>query len=223
MSECKTCPHGPVRKPCVYCLQAERDALRRELERWRHGRTIEGDYVCPTELERDALRAKLAEAEAARDRLAVIVDEAIGMQPVLSMSELLTIVERQFFDDRKELADAEHIDRQLRAQLAGVQAACAEMRAALEAIRDGSCGLCPIGTCSGCDKAHRALSADPGHLAAVRAAERRVVEAARVLVPLLLGGTAKGMGFGGMEKGDAVSEYTRARRALDELEAKRGS
>jgi hypothetical protein len=29
----------------------EVDSLHRELERWRHGVTVEGDYVCPAELE----------------------------------------------------------------------------------------------------------------------------------------------------------------------------
>ena len=35
----------------------ESASLQRELERWRHGATIEGDFVCPHEAENTALRA----------------------------------------------------------------------------------------------------------------------------------------------------------------------
>jgi hypothetical protein len=38
-----------------------------ELERWRHGLTIEGDYVCPRDLECNSLRAQLRIAESVRD------------------------------------------------------------------------------------------------------------------------------------------------------------
>lgn len=51
-------------------VEAERDAalekgtaLTRELERWRHGNTIEGDFVCPNALERDTALARVAELE----------------------------------------------------------------------------------------------------------------------------------------------------------------
>ena len=46
-------------------LRTERDSLARELERWKHGKQIEGDYVCPSDLERDAYRAALADLLAA--------------------------------------------------------------------------------------------------------------------------------------------------------------
>lgn len=42
----------------VLALVARVRELERELERWRHGNTIEGDFVCPNEL-----RAVNAEAE----------------------------------------------------------------------------------------------------------------------------------------------------------------
>lgn len=44
--------------------RAERDAAVREADRWRHGVAIEGDYVCPADLERDALKSQLAECRA---------------------------------------------------------------------------------------------------------------------------------------------------------------
>lgn len=36
--------------------------MQRELERWRHGTTIEGDFVCPNALAGDALRRERDEA-----------------------------------------------------------------------------------------------------------------------------------------------------------------
>lgn len=41
---------------------AERDALGRELERWRHGATIEGDFVCPDSLALAAMTSARDEA-----------------------------------------------------------------------------------------------------------------------------------------------------------------
>lgn len=65
-------------------------------------------------------------ADEALDRLRTIVDEGIGMQPVLGWEDLLTIVERHMFTQRVELQTlrdqydrhvARHIEekRQLRA------------------------------------------------------------------------------------------------------------
>jgi hypothetical protein len=52
--------------------KAERDAALRELERWRHNLTIEGDSVCPDSL---AMTEALAEAE----RLRALVAKACGL------------------------------------------------------------------------------------------------------------------------------------------------
>jgi hypothetical protein len=41
-----------------YVPRADLDAANRELERWRHGATIEGDYVCSHQLEATNLRAE---------------------------------------------------------------------------------------------------------------------------------------------------------------------
>ena len=41
----------------------ELDATKAELERWRHGRQVEGDYVCPDSLALGAAKARLAEVE----------------------------------------------------------------------------------------------------------------------------------------------------------------
>lgn len=43
-------------------LRRVRAATQRELERWKHGQQIEGDYVCPDSLEADRLRTLLVEA-----------------------------------------------------------------------------------------------------------------------------------------------------------------
>ena len=45
-----------------YISQRERDAARMELERFRHGAPIEGDFVCPNALAADAARAALEAA-----------------------------------------------------------------------------------------------------------------------------------------------------------------
>lgn len=53
-------------------LIEERDAALRELERWRHGVTIEGDFVCPHEVEREAAeRAAFVRGAEAMRRAAV--------------------------------------------------------------------------------------------------------------------------------------------------------
>lgn len=41
-------------------LRARLAAAERELERWRHGEPVEGDFVCPNALALDELRAQLA-------------------------------------------------------------------------------------------------------------------------------------------------------------------
>lgn len=43
-------------------LRKERDSLAAEIERWRHGVQVEGDYVCPLSLELSAVTAALNEA-----------------------------------------------------------------------------------------------------------------------------------------------------------------
>lgn len=48
----------------------ECDSAKRELERWRHGVTVEGDFVCPDSLECERLRTANAELlEACRDAI----------------------------------------------------------------------------------------------------------------------------------------------------------
>jgi len=60
--------------PLIIRLLDALDAAERELERWRHGVTIEGDFVCPNDLraanaerERDKLYEELTEARALID------------------------------------------------------------------------------------------------------------------------------------------------------------
>jgi len=57
-------PEGYVKRKLG---KARIDELERELERWRHGQQIEGDYVCPNALEATNLRLQLSAAEAERD------------------------------------------------------------------------------------------------------------------------------------------------------------
>lgn len=61
-------------KARLSAVAAARGAAEREADRWRHGKTIEGDYVCPRGLECDAAIAALARVTAARDELASIAD-----------------------------------------------------------------------------------------------------------------------------------------------------
>jgi hypothetical protein len=49
-------------------IAGERDAAIRELERWRHGVTIEGDFVCPNELAATNLEAEVARLTRERER-----------------------------------------------------------------------------------------------------------------------------------------------------------
>ena len=64
--------------------RAERDAAIREADRLRHGVPVEGDFVCPTELERDAMRKGLDTlrgllyAEDAPDNVIDAIDALIG-------------------------------------------------------------------------------------------------------------------------------------------------
>lgn len=44
-------------------LRGEITALNRELDRWRHGYPVEGDYVCPGDLRADLERDRANEAE----------------------------------------------------------------------------------------------------------------------------------------------------------------
>lgn len=53
-------------------LEKERDAAVREADRWRHGITIEGDFVCPTALERDELKAACERMRAVLDAAAKV-------------------------------------------------------------------------------------------------------------------------------------------------------
>jgi uncharacterized coiled-coil DUF342 family protein len=64
------------------------EALERELERWRHGKQIEGDYVCEATLERDRYRAALeqisgllGDGEHTVFDAAEIAREALGGKP----------------------------------------------------------------------------------------------------------------------------------------------
>ena len=50
-------------------LEAERDAALREADRLRHGVAVEGDHVCPAELERDSARAEVERLTKERDEL----------------------------------------------------------------------------------------------------------------------------------------------------------
>ncbi len=50
-------------RPAIAQLLDEVAETQRELERWKHGVQIEGDYVCPTSLERDSLRSRAENAE----------------------------------------------------------------------------------------------------------------------------------------------------------------
>jgi hypothetical protein len=54
-------------------LTTERDALKAELERWRHGNTIEGDFVCPDSL-------ALTEVTAERDRMRPVYEAAKALK-----------------------------------------------------------------------------------------------------------------------------------------------
>lgn len=49
--------------------------MQRELERWRHGKQIEGYYVCEAALERDALRTELAALKEVRQHGCECSDE----------------------------------------------------------------------------------------------------------------------------------------------------
>jgi hypothetical protein len=53
--------------------EADRDAAVRELERWRHGVTIEGDFVCPDSLRADALQARVGKLEAVADAARMVM------------------------------------------------------------------------------------------------------------------------------------------------------
>lgn len=56
-------------------LTRERDAALRELERWRHGEQVEGDYVCPDSLRADQAERERDEARNEREHLAEIVSK----------------------------------------------------------------------------------------------------------------------------------------------------
>lgn len=64
----------------AFKAEHERDAALRELDRWRHGNTIEGDFVCPNELEVARLKSTIedwqiieTERDAYRSALADLV------------------------------------------------------------------------------------------------------------------------------------------------------
>ena len=61
--EACTCEREPAPDPRdveIARLRADNAALLREVERWRHGVTVEGDFICPDTLIGDEL-AKAAE------------------------------------------------------------------------------------------------------------------------------------------------------------------
>jgi hypothetical protein len=62
---------------CSWCAQ---EATERELERWRHGVPIEGDYVCPHELEVTNLRADNA---ALRAEILGLKEEVLDLQDIV--------------------------------------------------------------------------------------------------------------------------------------------
>lgn len=54
--------HALILARAVLALHKSLAAAVREADRLRHGVPVEGDYVCPSDLERDTLRAALTEA-----------------------------------------------------------------------------------------------------------------------------------------------------------------
>ena len=59
----KQAQRAPALAQALRDEQAAREAAEQEADRWRHGQTIEGDFVCP-----DSLRALAAEQENERLR-----------------------------------------------------------------------------------------------------------------------------------------------------------
>lgn len=51
---------------------------------------------------------KAEDYDAVLDRLRTLVDEGISMQPVLGFDELLTLVERHMFEQRKRVSELEY-------------------------------------------------------------------------------------------------------------------
>lgn len=77
----------------VDALKKQVEAMQRELDRWRHGATVEGDFVCPNELELqrwrdvlpiDKLLAAREGSEAAKAR-GEIDDYSIIITPTLDV------------------------------------------------------------------------------------------------------------------------------------------
>lgn len=57
--------------------EAELGAAIRELERWRHDVTVEGDFICPDSLALDEWKARAENAEYERDRYRYAIREAL--------------------------------------------------------------------------------------------------------------------------------------------------
>lgn len=64
----------------VISLLDQLSSSTRELERWRHGVPIEGDYVCPDSLELTETKRRLGEVTAARDEACEMIQKLIDAQ-----------------------------------------------------------------------------------------------------------------------------------------------
>jgi len=93
----------------AHCVRAEGIAQERKERLAAAERSVQRHRLVLDEERRcyDILKAKRAAAEAIKDRLAAIIDEAFGMQPVMSPDEMLSFLERKLFEDRQKLAAAE--------------------------------------------------------------------------------------------------------------------
>lgn len=78
-----------VSESSLEAVTKERDSALRELERWRHGNTVEGDFVCPNELERTAALAEIMRMKPVFDA-AVAWRKAYGLAPTWDARRALT-------------------------------------------------------------------------------------------------------------------------------------
>lgn len=82
-------------------VEKERDEALRETERWRHDVKIEGDFVCPSDLERDALRVELATA----DNVIVAARRAISSAGYCGDGNLAAMVTRALIEAQQRGRD----------------------------------------------------------------------------------------------------------------------
>ncbi len=122
-------------------LKASSAALVRELERWRHGQPIEGDYVCPFALETDRINTVLADT----------------LRPGETLSEAIWRLKRYCADATEERDNAKAMTwergRTLRYENLTLAAQVSRMREAIEVVvgvwegavclDDPGCGDCP--------------------------------------------------------------------------------